>query len=94
MQNLHITKAIEDKLARKHNVQRREVEQCFLNRAGRLLEDTRARHKTQPPTLWFLAQTNQGRWLKVVFVPAGGHIELKTAYSPNEDEIRLYKKHG
>ncbi|MCZ2291316.1 MAG: hypothetical protein LC125_05155 [Burkholderiales bacterium] len=40
MQNLEITDAVAKKLKDKHGVDRREVEQCFVNRLGRLLEDS------------------------------------------------------
>jgi hypothetical protein len=59
MQNLKITDAVAKKLKDKHGVDRTEVEHCFVNRLGRLLEDKRARHKTNPPTLWFLSKTNK-----------------------------------
>jgi hypothetical protein len=64
MQNLKVTDAVAKKLKDKHGVNRDEVEHCFVNRLGRLLEDKRARHKTNPPTLWFLSKTNQGRTLR------------------------------
>lgn len=38
MQNLKITDAVAEKLKDKHSVDRREVEHCFVNRLGRLLE--------------------------------------------------------
>lgn len=94
MKNLSISGAVENKLKNKHQVERREVEHCFENRLGRLLEDTRARHKTQPPTLWFLAKTNQGRVLKVVYIQSGTMIDLKSAFEPNTAELMLYAKLG
>ena len=60
--------AIKTKLSSKHNVFLAEVEQCFLNRDGAFLEDTREEHKTIPASQWFIALTNEGRNLKVVFV--------------------------
>lgn len=94
MQNLKITDAVAKKLKDKHGVDRREVEHCFVNRLGRLLEDRRARHKTNPPTLWFLSKTNQGRILKVVYIQVGPTIELKSAFEPNAEELAIYAKHG
>lgn len=94
MENLRISRAVAEKLARKHSVTRAEVEQCFVNRLGGLLEDTRARHRTEPPTQWFLATTHRGRLLKVVFVRTGSVVDLKTAYAPNQVEIDIYTQFG
>lgn len=94
MKNLKITDAVTKKLRDKHQVDRREVEQCFVNRMGRLLEDKRARHKTNPSTLWFLAKTNKGRVLKVVYIQTGAVIELRSAFEPNAVELALFATHG
>ncbi|MFN8849131.1 MAG: ADP-ribosyl-(dinitrogen reductase) hydrolase [Inhella sp.] len=94
MQNLKITDTVAKKLREKHGVDRREVEHCFMNRLGRLLEDKRARHKTNPPTLWFLSKTNQGRLLKIVYIQTGLAIDLKSAFEPNADEVAIYAKYG
>jgi hypothetical protein len=75
-------------------VTREEVEQCFANRAGGLLEDAREQHKTEPPTQWFIAETDRGRRLKVVFVQDGADVDLKTAYDPNRTEMLIYLKYG
>jgi hypothetical protein len=89
---------IREKLQKKHNVDVAEVLQCFKNRdpGKRFLIDTREDHKTDPATHWFLAETNAGRLLKVCFIPphAGNEnaVEIKTAFDPNENEIRIYEK--
>ena len=75
-------------------ISRREVEQCFENKSGRLLKDTREKHKTDPPTLWFIAKTNKNRPLKIVFIQAGMDVIVKTAYDPNPEELYIYGKHG
>ena len=94
--NINISERISDKLAKKHKVTPEEINQCFANRAAGFLEDSREDHKTDPPTQWFIAPTNRGRLLKIVFVqlPAkdGVKISLKTAYEPNATEIRIYDK--
>ena len=82
------------KLLERHRVSRREVEQCFENRDGSFLEDNREDHKTEPPTRWFVAQTNKQRLLKIVFVQKDANIFLKTAYEPNSTEIDIYQKYG
>ena len=94
MNNLIISKAIQDKLLQRHKVTRREVEQCFENRDGKLLTDTRAHTKTVPPTLWFVACTHGGRLLKVVYIQTEHNINLKSCFEPNEVEIAIYKRHG
>lgn len=81
------------KLLRKHSVTVTEVAECFTNRVKGFLEDTREQHKTVPPTQWFIAKTDHGRLLKVVFIAlANGTTEIKTAYEPNNKEAKIYEK--
>jgi hypothetical protein len=87
---LVISQAVAKKLAEKHRVSRSELEQCFENRIGGLLIDTREEHLTDPPTMWFLAETEAGRKLKVVFVQRGELVFVKTSYDANEDEREIY----
>lgn len=94
MKNLNISDAVLRKLKNSHGVVQSEVEQCFQNRQGRLLTDNRALTRTNPPTLWFIACTNKGRALKIVYIHKGEIVELKTAYDPNDEEARIYKRHG
>ena len=94
MRNLVITSATEAKLKTKHNVTIAEIRQCFFNRKGRLLIDNRALTKTNPPTLWFIAETNKVRALKVVYIQIGSKIHLKTAFEPNAVELAIYRQHG
>ncbi len=95
MDNLYISSEVLRKLHDKHQVSRQEVEQCFMNREGRLLTDDRPQNRTSPPTLWFVAETNRGRQLKIIFVTNGqGGYNLKSAFEPNADEIRIYSRHG
>lgn len=91
---LNFSKGIVLKLLRKHDVTTVEVEECFTNREKGLLEDTREQHKTNPPTQWFIAETDHGRLLKVVFIAHNGKIEIKTAYEPNNNEVKIYEKHS
>lgn len=45
-----------------------------------------------PPTQWFIAETNQGRLLKIVFIEFdSGEICIKTAYEPNKKEQEIYQ---
>jgi len=41
-----------------------DIEECFENRTAGLLIDDRTQHKTDPDTLWFVAETNKGRILE------------------------------
>ncbi len=94
MKNLVISDGVASKLKTAHGVLRNEVEQCFFNRTGKLLVDTRALNRTTPPTLWFIACTNRGRALKVVYMQKGDVVELKTAYEPNPVESKIYARFG
>ena len=94
MKNLVVSAAIASKLHKKHHVSITEVEQCFVNKVGNLLYDTRAKTKTIPPTLWFIALTNNNRKLKVVYIQKGLQLILKTAYEPNEIELDIYERFG
>ena len=82
------------KLTTKHSVTEQEVLQCFDNRDGGVLMDTREEHKTNPPTLWFLAETNKGRLLKVCYVQDDASIHVKSAFEPNSTEISIYQRKG
>jgi uncharacterized DUF497 family protein len=93
--NLIISNAVIKKLDEKHSVTRDEVEECFYNRIKGLLEDVREQHKTNPPTMWFIAETNEGRLLKVVFIELPNEAyEIKTAYEPNDNEVEIYEKYA
>lgn len=91
MKGLIISPTICTKLKEKHQVTPKEITQCFENCDGEYLKDTREKHKTEPPTLWFIAETNAGRRLKVVFILKGGEVIVKTVYAANSEEIRIYE---
>ena len=91
---LRCSTAVKQKLAEKHGVNLDEVQQCFANREGGLLEDTREDHKSDPPTQWFIAETDYGRRLKVAFILKDGNILLKTAYGPNCKEEAIYQRYA
>ena len=80
------------KLKQKHKVSLKEVQECFLNRLGGLLLDTREEHSSEPQTLWFVAATNKNRMLKVIFISDGNAIYIKSAYEANPNIIRIYEK--
>lgn len=92
----YVSPSVREKLKTKHKITEVQVLQCFANREGRYLLDTREEHRTTPPTQWFIATTDYGLRLKVCFVydPSSKIIEIKTAYPPNDDEVRIYEKYG
>lgn len=85
---------IRQKLAQRHGVSLNEIQECIANRTAGLLEDTREDHKSDPPTQWFIAETDSGRELKVVFILKEGDVIIKTAYVPNDDEKRIYSRYA
>lgn len=94
MNNLVISEAILTKLRTKHGVERREVEQAFENKCGIFLTDPREDHKSDPPTVWFVAPTNQGRQLKIAFIFRDGKIFLRTAYDADQISQNIYDAKG
>lgn len=80
------------KMRQKHGVDPEEVNQCFLNRTGRFYADTREDHRTNPPTYWFVAETDKGRVLKVVFVRYPDFFAIKSAFVPEDGSDRLYQE--
>ncbi|MCG6365344.1 hypothetical protein [Vibrio fluvialis] len=93
---LIISTAVRKKLATKHNVTEREICECFANRDKEFLKDLREEHQSDPPTLWFVAETDYGRKLKVVFIhnPSNNNIIIRTCYPANPVEISIYEKHA
>ena len=93
--SLSISKGVKEKLAGKSPpVTGNEIHQCFLNRTGDFLEDTRAHNKTNPPTKWLISKTDKHRVLKVVFIRIKSQIIIRTAYDPNAEELRIYRKYA
>lgn len=92
---LIISAKVREKLARKDPpVTEEEIRQCFATLEARTLRDTREQHASDPPTEWFIAETDFGRKLKVVFIPRGGDVVIRSAYPPNEEEVRIYRKYA
>jgi len=93
---LLLSKPVRDKLAwKKPPVTLKEIRECFASREYTYLEDRREQNQTIPPTWWFIADTDRGRALKVVFVRLeNSDIAIKTAYDPNPEEIRIYTQYA
>lgn len=82
------------KLTDKHDgVSFDEIRQCFANLDRPPLIDSRAQHLTNPVTRWFIAETDQGRRLKICYMPyPSGDFVIKTAFAPNAVEIALFNE--
>jgi uncharacterized DUF497 family protein len=95
---ISIAERVLEKLTTKHRVTADEMRQCFENRDSGLLEDDREEHRTDPPTQWFIAETNQCRKLKIVFIQRQARgvvrVDVRSAYEPNAEELRLYATYG
>ena len=91
---LLISAKIAAKLAQKHNVTREDIEQCFATRSKGYLRDIREEHHTNPPTLWFISETYNGRKLKVVFIQVENDLAIKTAFEPSGDDNFVYNKYA
>jgi len=92
---LLISQKVRAKLSDKEPpVSEEDIRQCFANRTGRFLTDTRAKNLSNPVTRWFIAETDFGRKLKICFVPLGDAIAIRTAYDPNAIELGIYTEHG
>jgi hypothetical protein len=93
---LIISPSVFKKLREKHNITEDEIEQCFLNmEANRVhLKDTRADHQTDPPSLWFISETDKQRKLKIVWMNTSQGVVIKTAFEPNDNENRIYTKNA
>lgn len=93
--DLIISQTVRAKLAGKTPpVSEDDIRQCFANKAGKALTDTRANNLTNPLTRWFIAQTDYGQVLKIVYVPMSYGIVIRSAYAPNAEEVRIYRKYG
>jgi hypothetical protein len=81
------------KLKNKHGVSKQQIMQCFANFTGYPLTDNREQHKTNPPTQWFISETNAGKRLKIVFIQISTkEVIIKTAYKPNKTIEQIYSK--
>ncbi|MDQ2139601.1 ADP-ribosyl-(dinitrogen reductase) hydrolase [Alcaligenaceae bacterium B3P038] len=93
---LLISQSVRIKLANKQPpVSEEDIRQCFANKNGKTLLDTREKNVSTPPTRWFIAETDLGLRLKVCYIPnAPDGVIIRSAYAPNADESRIYTKYG
>lgn len=83
---------VQEKLKTKHGVDVQEVYECFLNRHGPFFLETRPEHVTDPSSWWFVAETDKGRPLKVIFVRYPDHFAIKSAFDPENGQYEEYEK--
>lgn len=74
-------------------VTQEEIVQCFANRKRLFLIDNREAHQSDPPTRWFIAETDFGRKLKIAFIPRGKDIYIRSAFDAAPESIAFYEKH-
>ena len=95
MKGLILSQKIREKLAGKSPpVTEEEIRQCFANQTHEALLDTREEHRTDPPTRWFVAETDYGRKLKIMYVPRTEGVSIKSAYDASPEIIRIYSKYA
>lgn len=91
MAKIKISDKIMRKLIESHSVREREVEECFENKDGPMFLDTAEDHQTDPPTLWFISETNSGRLLAIYCMLSDGYVHIKTAFPPGQGRIDQYE---
>lgn len=75
-------------------VSENDIAECFANRCRTLLKDTREKHETDPPTMWFISENDYGRRLKICFIDDGTQFAIKSAFVPNEIEEQIYARYS
>lgn len=78
-----------------NGIKEKEVGQCFLNlgQEDEFATDQRAEHQVDPPTRWFVAPTNNGRCVKIVFLFVDGTIHIKDARDAKPQELARFARH-
>ncbi len=72
---------------------RKDVEECFLNRTGKVVPDARSQHASAQgrPSWWFVAPNHIGRMIKVMYVEDDEHVYLKSAYLATSEVVTVYE---
>lgn len=90
---LNLSYAVRKKLAAKTPpVSENDIMECFANRDRTPLRDTRERHDSDPPTMWFISENDYGRRLKVCYIEKDDGVTIRSAFVPNQTEERVYAK--
>ena len=74
---------------------RKDVEECFENHPGKICFDNRPEHadRNGKPPLWFVAENNHQRKLKIMYVREGKTITVLSAYPATEKVQRIFEKY-
>ncbi|MFZ5662683.1 MAG: ADP-ribosyl-(dinitrogen reductase) hydrolase [Pseudomonadota bacterium] len=92
MKPFKVSVAVRHKLLHKHGVTMDEVSECFINRIGGFYEDDRLDPQTDPPTMWFVAETDRQRALKVVFCEYPDFYAIKSAFDATDKWRKVYEE--
>jgi len=93
MKGFKISARVREKLAAAdHAVTVDEVVECFMNLEGPAFRDQRAEHETDPPTQWFVAETDKRRVLKIVYIEYPDFFAIKSAYEASQKWVTLYEE--
>lgn len=88
-----LSQRIKEKLADvNHRIGLDDIKQCFANRKRGFVVDNREEHRTDPPTLWFVAENDYGVKIKVMFVMRGQDIYVKSAYRATDVVAGIYRR--
>lgn len=80
MKGFKVSARIREKILHKHGVTMEEVTECFLNRSPHAFTDDRLDPQTDPPTQWFIAETDKTRKLKIVYCEYEDFFAIKSAF--------------
>lgn len=90
---IRVTPYVREKLERKHSVTVEEVKECFLNWSGvAFIDDSEEHFHDFPPSQWFVAETEKGRKLLVVFREENSDEWIVTAFDAGPTKIRNYER--
>lgn len=91
---VYISSKVKKKIKDKHGLTLDEVFEAISGRLAGFLEDTREKHKSDPPTYWFIGSTDFGKLVKIAFIFKDGTMIIRTAYEANQRELAIYKKYA
>ncbi len=86
---LFVSPGTKKKLRNEYNITTEEVKECFLNREKGFLIDINKKYGY--PIFRFIAETNRGRRLKVIFILASGIYKLKVVRPVEKREKNTYE---
>lgn len=91
---LIVSTKIADKIARPDHggLTRKDVEECFLNRTGQVVDNRPQHSGTLGPTWWFVAPNHAGKVIKVMYVEDDEHVYLRSAYLATDEVEAMYER--